>query len=148
MTAALTAISPIDGRYRGRTAALRDYFSELALIRYRVRIEVEWYLSLAANPAIDALPALSAATIRRIRALYTEFSIADARRVKAIERETNHDVKAVEYFVKERLAAIESGAAGRDGPLRLHVGGYQQPRLCIDSQGIRRARTEPEARRC
>ena len=110
LDAALTAISPIDGRYRGRTAALRDYFSELALIRYRVRIEVEWYLSLAANPAIDALPALSAATIRGLRALYTGFSIADARRVKVLERETNHDVKAVEYFVKERLPAIDPGA--------------------------------------
>jgi adenylosuccinate lyase len=106
--AALTAIGPIDGRYRSRTAALRDYFSESALIRYRVRIEVEWYLALAANPQIDALPALDTATARRLRALYIDFRPADARRVKALEAQTNHDVKAVEYFVKERLADIDA----------------------------------------
>ena len=110
LDAALVAITPIDGRYRARTVVLRDYFSELALIRYRVRIEVEWYLSLAGNPAIDAIAPPSAAITRRLRALYTGFSPADARRVKALERETNHDVKAVEYFVKEKLPAIDPGA--------------------------------------
>ncbi|MFZ0890757.1 MAG: adenylosuccinate lyase [Candidatus Binataceae bacterium] len=105
--AALTAISPIDGRYRAQAAILKDYFSEFALIRYRVRIEVEWYLSLAANRQLDTPGRLSAAPARRLRTLYTDFSIDDARRVKAIEQQTNHDVKAVEYFVKERLAAAD-----------------------------------------
>src|SRR5690349_11196297 len=103
----LTAITPIDGRYRGRTRALEAYFSEFALIRYRVRVEIEWYLSLAANPKIDAIEPLAAAAARKLRAIYTSFSIADALRVKALEAETNHDVKAVEYFIKERIAAID-----------------------------------------
>jgi adenylosuccinate lyase len=104
---ALLAITPIDGRYRSRTAFLRDYFSEFALIRYRVRVEVEWYLSLAQNPAIDAIAPLAPATIRRLRARYEKLSLSDAHRVKAIEAETNHDVKAVEYFLKERIAEID-----------------------------------------
>ncbi len=103
----LTAISPIDGRYRARTRALERYFSEFALIRYRVRIEIEFYLSLAANPKVDALAEISPATTRKLRAVYSGFSLADAFRVKALEAETNHDVKAVEYFLKERLPAID-----------------------------------------
>src|SRR6266852_3418892 len=105
---ALMAISPIDGRYRNRTRALADYFSEYALIRYRVRVEIEWYLSLAANPAIDALKPIDDATAQRLRSLYQDFTLADARRVKEFEAETNHDVKAVEYFLKERIAALDS----------------------------------------
>src|ERR1700694_340615 len=88
---ALMAISPVDGRYRSRTRALADYFSEYALIRYRVRIEIEWYLALAANPAIDAIAPIGAPAVKRLRALYQDFTIADARRVKALEAETNHD---------------------------------------------------------
>jgi adenylosuccinate lyase len=107
LDAALNAVSPIDGRYRRQAAALRDYFSEFALICYRIRIEIEWYLSLAANERIDALAPVSPATERRMRALYTSFTLADARRVKELERETNHDVKAIEYFVKEKLAALD-----------------------------------------
>jgi adenylosuccinate lyase len=106
---ALMAISPVDGRYRSRTRALADYFSEYALIRYRVRIEIEWYLSLAANPAIDAMPAISAETAGKLRALCEKFSLADARRVKALETETNHDVKALEYFLKEKIGALGLG---------------------------------------
>src|ERR1700682_5911752 len=106
---ALMAISPVDGRYRSRTRALAGYFSEYALIRYRVQIEIEWYLALAANPAIDALPAIGAPAIKRLRALYRDFTIADARRVKALEAETNHDVKALEYFLKEKIGALELG---------------------------------------
>ncbi|MEA2679406.1 MAG: adenylosuccinate lyase [Candidatus Binataceae bacterium] len=106
---ALMAISPVDGRYRSRTRALADYFSEYALIRYRVRAEIEWYLSLAANPAIGALPAIDAETAKRLRALYQKFSIVDARRVKALESETNHDVKALEYFLKEKIGALGLG---------------------------------------
>jgi adenylosuccinate lyase len=105
--AALMAVTPIDGRYRARTRALEAYFSEFALIRYRVRVEVEWYLALAANPAFAALKALPEKTARALRRIYEDFSIDDARRVKALEAETNHDVKAVEYFVKERVAAID-----------------------------------------
>ena len=103
---ALMAISPVDGRYRSRTRALAGYFSEFALIRYRVRVEIEWYLSLAANPAIDAMPAVDAQAAKRLRALYEEFTLADARRVKQLEAETNHDVKAVEYFLKEKIGAL------------------------------------------
>jgi len=105
---ALTAVTPIDGRYRARTRALEAYFSEFALIRYRVRIEVEWYLSLAENPAFDALAPLPVAEIRKLRAIYQDFTLEDARRVKALEAETNHDVKAVEYFLKERIAALDA----------------------------------------
>ncbi len=102
------AVTPIDGRYRARTRSLSDYFSEFALIRYRVRVEVEWYLSLAENPAFDALAPLPAAVQRKLRTIYENFSVDDARRVKELEAETNHDVKAVEYFLKERVAAIDS----------------------------------------
>jgi adenylosuccinate lyase len=103
---ALMAVTPIDGRYRSRTRALERYFSEYALIRYRVRVEIEWYLALAANPKIDALSAITAPTAKRLRALYTDFTLADARRVKALEDETNHDVKALEYFLKEKIGAL------------------------------------------
>jgi adenylosuccinate lyase len=106
--AALMAVTPIDGRYRARTRALEAYFSEFALIRYRVRVEVEWYLSLAASPAFDALKPLSDRAAKTLTKIYTDFSLDDARRVKALEAETNHDVKAVEYFVKERIAAVDS----------------------------------------
>ncbi len=106
---ALMAVSPIDGRYRSRTRALAEYFSEYALIRYRVRVEIEWYLALAANPAIDALGPIGAAAAKRLRALYEDFGVEDARRVKALEAETNHDVKALEYFLKEKIGALGLG---------------------------------------
>jgi len=106
---ALLAVSPIDGRYRARTRALADYFSEYALIRYRVRVEIEWYLALAANPAIDAMPPIGADGVGRLRALYQDFTLDDARRIKQLEGETNHDVKAVEYFLKEKIGAEEAG---------------------------------------
>lgn len=101
--AALTALSPVDGRYAAKVEALRPVFSEYGLIRARVRVEVEWLLALAAEPAITELPPLSAGAAARLRALAEGFSVDDAARVKAIERTTNHDVKAVEYFIKERL---------------------------------------------
>jgi adenylosuccinate lyase len=100
---ALTALSPVDGRYASKVDALRPIFSEYGLIRARVRVEIEWLLALAAEPAIVELKPFSAAATARLRALAAEFSIDDAERVKAIERTTNHDVKAVEYFIKERL---------------------------------------------
>jgi adenylosuccinate lyase len=100
----LTALSPLDGRYHGKLGALRDCFSEQALIRQRVRVEVEWLKALAAEPALKEVPAFSAATVAELDALVKNFSEADGERVKAIEATTNHDVKAVEYLLKERLA--------------------------------------------
>ncbi len=107
--AALMAVGAIDGRYRSRTRGLERYFSEFALIRYRVRVEVEWYLSLAANEAIDAIASVGVEGERRLHGLYADFSLADARRVKALEATTNHDVKAVEYFLKERTGELGLG---------------------------------------
>ena len=100
----LTAVSPVDGRYASKTAALRPYFSEAALIRYRVRVEVEYFIALCSMP----LPQLSdcPCSPEGLRAVYRDFSVADAARVKEIESVTNHDVKAVEYFLKERFASM------------------------------------------
>ncbi|MGH9647272.1 MAG: lyase family protein, partial [Bryobacteraceae bacterium] len=98
------AVTPIDGRYHSRTRALAAYFSEFALIRYRVRVEVEWLIALAENPAIKEFT-LDAGASPRLRTLYVDFSLADARRVKELERTTNHDVKAIEYFLTEKIAA-------------------------------------------
>src|SRR3546814_4566182 len=101
--AQLLALSPLDGRYAGKVDALRPVFSESGLIHARVRVEVEWLLALAAEPGIPELAPFLAAAAKRLRALAEGFSTADAARVKDIERTTNHDVKAVEYFIKERL---------------------------------------------
>ncbi|GAB1407599.1 adenylosuccinate lyase [Thermomonas brevis] len=103
MSDALTALSPLDGRYAGKVDALRPIFSEYGLIKARVKVEVEWLLALAAEPGIPELAPFADAAIARLRALADDFSVADAARVKAIEATTNHDVKAVEYFIKERL---------------------------------------------
>lgn len=100
----LTALSPLDGRYQSKVAALRPLFSEWALIRYRVQIEVEWLKALAAEPAIAEVPPFSAATLKLLDALVGEFSEADGEAIKKIEATTNHDVKAVEYFLKDKLA--------------------------------------------
>ena len=101
--AQLLALSPLDGRYAGKVDALRPIFSEYGLIKARVKVEVEWLLALAAEPGIVELPPFSDAAIARLRALADDLSVADADRVKEIERTTNHDVKAVEYLIKERL---------------------------------------------
>ena len=103
MPETLTALSPLDGRYAGKVDALRPIFSEYGLIRARVKVEVEWLLALAAEPGIAELAPFSAAATARLQALADGFSVADAARVKDIERTTNHDVKAVEYLIKERL---------------------------------------------
>ena len=103
----LTAIGAIDGRYRGKTEALAPIFSEYGLIRFRVQVECEWFAALAGLSEVDELPPLSAAADAAVRALYADFSVQDAQRVKALEATTNHDVKAVEYFVKERIGHIE-----------------------------------------
>lgn len=102
---ALTAISPIDGRYGSKTVDLRKSFSEYGLIFARVTVEVRWLQSLAAHPEIGELPAFSDAENGFLNAIVTEFSEADALRVKEIERTTNHDVKAVEYLLKEKFEA-------------------------------------------
>ena len=101
----LTAISPIDGRYRGKTEKLGEYFSEYALVRYRVRVEVEYFITLCELP-LPQLANFNHDLFLPLRNLYREFTPADAQRVKDIEKVTNHDVKAVEYFIKERLSAL------------------------------------------
>jgi len=99
----LLALSPLDGRYAAKVDALRPIFSEYGLIHARVRVEIQWLLALAAERVMPELPSFDQAQIARLNALVTDFSPDDAARVKAIERTTNHDVKAVEYFIKERL---------------------------------------------
>jgi len=99
----LLALSPLDGRYAGKVDALRPIFSEFGLIKARVKVEVEWLLALANEPAIVELKPFSPDATARLRALADNLSVADAARVKEIERTTNHDVKAVEYLIKERL---------------------------------------------
>ena len=101
----LTAISPIDGRYRGKTESLSEYFSEYALIRYRIRVEIEYFIALCELP-LPALQDFDHTLFERLRDIYRQFTPADAQRVKDIEQVTNHDVKAVEYYIKEQLDQI------------------------------------------
>lgn len=101
----LTAISPIDGRYRSKTEPLADYFSEYALIRYRIRVEIEYFIALCEIP-LPSLKSFDHATFETLRNIYKNFSEDDAARVKDIEKITNHDVKAVEYFIKEQFDKI------------------------------------------
>ena len=105
----LTAVSPIDGRYRNKIEELGAYFSEFALIKYRVQVEIEYFISLCQIP----LPLLeknnNEDVFSQLRKVYSEFSLSDAERIKEIESITNHDVKAVEYFIKERVESIELG---------------------------------------
>ena len=109
MSSFLKAISPVDGRYGNTTRQLADYFSEYALIRYRIRVEVEYFIALCELP-LPQLKGVNAAAREALRGLYRDFSLADAERVKAIEATTNHDVKAVEYFLKERMEPLGLGA--------------------------------------
>jgi adenylosuccinate lyase len=104
----LTALSPIDGRYASKVDALRPIFSEYGLIRARVRVEVRWLESLAARPEIGEVPSFTGPARAFLESIASGFSEADAERVKAIERTTNHDVKAVEYFLKEKIEAHEA----------------------------------------
>ena len=101
----LTAISPVDGRYRGKCERLDEYFSEFALIRYRVKVEVEYFIALCEIP-LPALTTVDHAVFPALRAIYENFSIDNARRIKEIESVTNHDVKAVEYFLKEQFDTL------------------------------------------
>ena len=109
----LTALSPLDGRYEKKTAALRASFSEFALIRYRVHVEIEWLIALSLAPEIAECTRFSQATQAALRDAVARFSIADAERIKAIEATTNHDVKAVEYWLRERFAGNAEVAKAR-----------------------------------
>ena len=102
---ALTAVSPIDGRYRSKTESLADYFSEYALIRYRLRVEIEYFITLCELP-LPQLESFNSALFEQLRDIYRNFDEASAARVKEIESITNHDVKAVEYFIKEEFDKI------------------------------------------
>ena len=106
----LTAISPIDGRYRGKTEALTGYFSEYALMRYRVRVEIEYFIALCELP-LPQLEHFDQSLFEPLRDIYRQFTAQDAQRIKDIEAVTNHDVKAVEYFIKERITALSGFAA-------------------------------------
>ena len=117
----LTAISPIDGRYRGKTDALAAYFSEFALIKYRVQVEVEYFITLCELP-LPQLKGVNKDVFETLRNIYRNFSEADAGRIKDIESVTNHDVKAVEYFLKEEfdkvadvVIATDDGSVGTHG---------------------------------
>ena len=101
----LTAISPIDGRYRGKTEVLADYYSEYALIRYRIRVEIEYFITLCELP-LPQLRSFDHSLFSRLRDIYLSFNEVGAQRVKDIEKVTNHDVKAVEYYIKEQFDAI------------------------------------------
>ncbi|MCD8282731.1 MAG: adenylosuccinate lyase [Prevotella sp.] len=98
----LTAVSPIDGRYREKTAELDCYFSEYALMKYRLRVEIEYFIRLTELP-LPRLESINQKLFAPLRDIYTSFSLSDAERIKALEAHTNHDVKAVEYFIKERF---------------------------------------------
>lgn len=102
MTNFLEALSPIDGRYVNQTQALRDYFSEFALFRYRIRVEVEYLISLS-YLSLPKFQPLDAQQVAQLRSLYTDFTIVHAQEIKQIELRTNHDIKAVEYFIKDKL---------------------------------------------
>ena len=103
----LTAVSPIDGRYRSKTAALTEFFSEYALIRYRIRVEIEYFIALCELP-LPQLEDFDCCLFEPLRDIYRKFTPEHAERVKEIEKVTNHDVKAVEYFIKEQLATISA----------------------------------------
>lgn len=111
MTDPLLAINPLDGRYRERVASLEHYFSEYGLIRYRLFVELEWFIFLCNEVKLEGTRPLSAEELRVLRELSTSFDLPDAARVKDFERQTNHDVKALEYFIREHLEAYPKIAA-------------------------------------
>ncbi|HET6631233.1 MAG TPA: adenylosuccinate lyase [Rhodanobacteraceae bacterium] len=111
---ALTALSPLDGRYAAKVAALRPIFSEFGLMHRRVRVEIAWLLALAAEPGLAELPPFDAGATSSLRAIADDFSPADGEHIKAIEATTNHDVKAIEYFIKERIGDDPALAQARE----------------------------------
>ena len=114
MPSPLSALSPLDGRYHKQLAPLTAYCSEAALIRYRVRVEIEWLIALAREPGVAEVRPFSAATVAELRQAVAAFSETDAARVKEIESRTNHDVKAIEYWLKERFAGHAEVAAAAE----------------------------------
>ncbi len=106
----ITALSPLDGRYQSKVEPLRPYFSEFALIRYRVQVEVAWFKALSNEPTLTEIPGFSIETQKQLDDLAVNFSVSDGEAVKAIEATTNHDVKAVEYWLKEQLAGNAEAA--------------------------------------
>ena len=142
MPSPLAALSPLDGRYARTADPLRQTLSESGLIRYRVQVELAWLRALAAASAIKGLRPFSRSTLAALDRLVERFDEGDAEKIKAIESRTNHDVKAIEYWLKERLGAQpRSAGLARVHPFRVHLGRHQQPRLRADAR--RRAR-----RRC
>ena len=111
---ALTALSPLDGRYASKVASLRPIFSEFGLMHRRVQVEIEWLLALATEPEIAELPCFDAKQIAALKSIAENFSETDGERIKAIEATTNHDVKAVEYFIKEKIGADASLAQAKE----------------------------------
>ena len=109
-TSPLSALSPLDGRYHRQIEPLREFFSEAALFRYRITIEIRWLLALAADPAIGEIRPFSSSTIAELERIIESFSEDDAAQIKTIEAETNHDVKAIEYWLKQRLGANPEAA--------------------------------------
>ena len=103
---ALNAISPIDGRYRGKTKSLSAFFSEEALIQYRVRVEIEYFIALCELP-LPQLENINHSLFEDLRSIYKHFTEEDAKEIKEIEKTTNHDVKAVEYFIKKEFDRLE-----------------------------------------
>ena len=101
----LMAVAPIDGRYRKQVEDLSLYFSEYALIKYRVRVEIEYFIALCEVP-LSALSGIDKTIFVQLQRIYQEFSVEDAQKIKEIEKVTNHDVKAVEYFIKEKFDAF------------------------------------------
>jgi adenylosuccinate lyase len=111
---ALTALSPLDGRYASKVETLRPIFSEFGLMHRRVHVEIEWLLALAADKGIAELPAFTADQIAKLKGISSDFNVDDGARIKTIEATTNHDVKAVEYFIKERIGNDASLAQAKE----------------------------------
>ena len=102
----LTAISPLDGRYADKVNELSPFFSEFALIKYRVQVEIEYFIALSLEKKIKEVPAFSADLQKKLRAIYLNLTLADAEKIKLIENTTKHDMKAVEYFIKEKISKL------------------------------------------
>ena len=103
MSSQLTAVSPLDGRYGSSTKPLGEYFSEMALMRYRLKIEIEYLISISNERTIYELPLFSKRQLKQLRNIYEKFDKSDAQKIKTIETQTNHDVKAVEYFIHSKV---------------------------------------------
>ena len=130
----LTALSPLDGRYGAKVSALRPYFSEFALIRYRVHLEIEWFKALSQDRRIVDIQPLSPASVTELDSMAANFTEADAEEVKLIEGRTNHDVKAVEYWLRERFARnARVHAKCAIHPFCLHLRRHQQSFSRIDA---------------